>query len=258
MPERAWRGLARELDRWEAQGRACRFWWRDDDASEVSPRLERLVALSRSAAAPLLLSVIPSPHAATIFPAIADAPIGVAQHGVDHHNRLRLGGHAQFRPSEPTSQVIGELLRAAVDLRGHPQTLPIYVAPWNRLSANLLEALPAAGFEMVSAFGGPVRAYPGLTRVDAHVDLFRWAPAPAFRGPVLCLSALRLALRRRRLARTWSEPVGILTHHLRLEAEAWDFLETLLPRLSAAPGAAWLAPAELAGLAISRDSVGTS
>lgn len=249
MPEQAWRRLGLELARWEALGRACRLWWRDDDATEVTPPLERLVALSRAARAPLLLSVIPSPTAAEILPLIAGAPIGVAQHGVDHHNRLRLPRHAQFRAREPASWVAGELLRAGAHLRGRPGVLPIYVAPWNRLSANLLAALPAAGFEVVSAFGGPVRAYPGLVRVDAHLDLFRWAPAPAFRGVVLCLHTLRLALRRRRLAQAWGEPVGVLTHHLRLEAEAWDFLETLIPRLSAAPAVTWLRPADLAGLA---------
>ena len=248
MPEQAWRSLARELDRWEALGRACRLWWRDDDATEVTPQLRRLVDLSRAAAAPLLLSVVPSPTAAGIFPLIAGAPIGVAQHGVDHHNRLRLPRHAQFRAREPAAWVAGELLRAAADLRGRPRVLPIYVAPWNRLSANLLEALPVAGFEAVSAFGGPLRAYRGLVRIDTHVDLFRWAPVPAFRGVVLCLLSLRLALRRRRLARTWSEPVGLLTHHLRLDAEASRFLETLLPRLSAAPAVSFLRPEELPGL----------
>ncbi|WP_421934989.1 hypothetical protein [Phenylobacterium sp.] len=248
MPERAWRRLDQELLRWEALGRACPLWWRDDDATEVTLQLERLVALSRAAQAPLLLSVIPSPTAAEIFPLIAEAPIGVAQHGVDHHNRLRLPRHAQFKASEPASWVAGELFRAGASLRGHRRVLPIYVAPWNRLSANLVAALPAAGFEAVSAFGGPVRAYPGLVRIDTHVDLFRWAPAPAFRGVVLCLHTLRLALRRRRLARAWSEPVGLLTHHLRLEAEAWDFLQALLPRLSAAPGVSWLGPEDLPGL----------
>ena len=41
-----WDRLSIELDAWSAAGRAAEFWWRDDDAIDTTPALDRLLSLS--------------------------------------------------------------------------------------------------------------------------------------------------------------------------------------------------------------------
>src|SRR5215470_6504094 len=82
-----WSDFTAELDRWAAAGLPATFWWRDDDAVDVSPALERLLDLSRDRAAPLALAVIP----ATARPALAvrlapEVAATVMQHGFAHRN----------------------------------------------------------------------------------------------------------------------------------------------------------------------------
>ncbi|HEY9056564.1 MAG TPA: hypothetical protein VIN77_05390, partial [Aurantimonas sp.] len=53
--------LLRELDQWTADGRTVALWWRDDDATQPTPALARLVAAAQRHRAPLALAVVPSP-----------------------------------------------------------------------------------------------------------------------------------------------------------------------------------------------------
>ena len=54
-----WPDLTRELDAWAEDGRTATFWWRDDDAVEVTPALEKLLQTADDAETPLSLAVIP-------------------------------------------------------------------------------------------------------------------------------------------------------------------------------------------------------
>jgi hypothetical protein len=51
--------LTAELDLWSAAERPATLWWRDDDAAEVTPALERLLALADATGVPLALAVVP-------------------------------------------------------------------------------------------------------------------------------------------------------------------------------------------------------
>ena len=61
----SWSALDEELARWRDTERAADFWWRDDDATALTPALERLLALSRRSDVPLALAVIPLAAART-------------------------------------------------------------------------------------------------------------------------------------------------------------------------------------------------
>ena len=63
-----WQDLADEAARWQEAGRTADLWWRDDDAADAGPELDRLLAIQRDTGAPLALAVVP----ARATPALAD------------------------------------------------------------------------------------------------------------------------------------------------------------------------------------------
>ena len=54
-----WTPLQSELQRWRADGLALPLWWRDDDATSVTPQLDHLSTLSQQLHLPVHLAVIP-------------------------------------------------------------------------------------------------------------------------------------------------------------------------------------------------------
>ena len=55
-----WQALHEELDRWAQAGRTATFWWRDDDAVDVTPALERLLTQAADHGLTIGLAVIPA------------------------------------------------------------------------------------------------------------------------------------------------------------------------------------------------------
>jgi hypothetical protein len=56
----------------------------------------------------------------------------------------------------------------------------------------------------------------------------RWRGGPRFAGREQLLGKLTTLLALRRRQDLWSEPIGLLTHHLVHDEEAWRFLDELL------------------------------
>lgn len=54
-----WGELTAELDAWHRDGQCAHLWWRDDDATRVTPALVRLLDLSARHGIPVALAVIP-------------------------------------------------------------------------------------------------------------------------------------------------------------------------------------------------------
>ena len=221
----AWALVEAELGRWAKAGKRPQFWWRDDDAGALTAALERLVACAATAAAPLSMAVIPDHAEAGLALYLNERPwISVLQHGVDHRNDCLSGQPSQFADQVPPAAVSRRLVRGWARLAMFDSRLPVYVPPWNALSRNVISALPAAGLRAVSAWNGPT----GPDRLDVHLDLMRWRPAPRFAGEARFLSRLRRALKVRRLAGQWDEPIGLLTHHLDHDEASWRFLNAFL------------------------------
>jgi hypothetical protein len=249
-----WDDLARELDAWGALGRTATFWWRDDDATNATPALDRLLELGAAHEVPLVLAVIPAEAVETLAASLASFPLATpVQHGYAHRNHALPGGKAgELGGERPCAAILAELADGwkRLDRLFGALAEPFLVPPWNRIEPSLLSSLPEIGFRLVSTFGPRVAASPspGLAQVNAHLDIIDWRRDRHFVGEEKALGRLveHLAARREGSADS-AEPTGLLTHHLGHDEGCWGFLELLLRRTAAHPAASWLAaPALLA------------
>jgi hypothetical protein len=242
----AWARLAAELDRWP-HGTAT-LWWRDDDAGRASPAFDRLLALASAQRVPLALAVVPAWLEEAVAAQIRSAPGGVhvLQHGYAHRNHEPPGpGGTRGKPAElgsarPPDVATAELgagwarLAALVPTRLQAALVP----PWNRIDPAVRDALPDAGYRLLSTFG-PRTGLPAGARlrvVNAHVDPIEWRMNKRFGGAARTLDELTIHLADRRLGRVDAqEPTGLLTHHADLTPVAWTCLDELFGRLRAHP-----------------------
>jgi hypothetical protein len=228
-PERL---LAAALD---ALDRPVTFWWRDDDAGRDDPRLRRLLALARARDLPLALAAVPAWLEQAAADAISAAPqTTVLQHGIAHADHARpgekkveLGGLARIDALEPGLTAGRERLRD----RFGGRFLPVLVPPWNRIADVLVPRLLRLGFAGLSRFGEP-HPPPGLCEVNARVDLVLWHEG---RRP-MTLEEIVAALAQS-LDPPPSSPLGILSHHLVMEEDAFLALDRALAVLQDHPTA---------------------
>lgn len=235
----SWADLSDEAARWSQAGRTADLWWRDDDATDVSPALERLLAIHRDAGAPVSLAVVPAKATQALADRLAGEPgVDVLQHGYAHVNhaagndkKIELGAE------RPAMLVLGELGtgRMALERLFGARPLPVLVPPWNRIAPVLVPTLPEIGFGGLSTFGARRRTHPvkGLLEVNTHVDLIDWKGSRGFVGEAAALDALVAALAHARLS---GEPVGVLSHHLAMDGRAWDFLRSMWLKALKMPG----------------------
>ncbi len=248
--------LQRELDRWGQAGRQATWWWRDDDAAEPSPALDRLLQLGHDI--PLALAVVPLSTGEALAARLRRADrVTVLQHGYGHQNyagakekKIELG------PQRPGQIVIGELATGKLRLESlfGAKALPVLVPPWNRIAPALVPILPELGYRGLSQFGPRPRrmALRGLLQSNCHVDLMDWQ-SRSFIGESVAISALVKHLALRYAGATTqpdlaSEPSGLMSHHAAHDKPAWAFLERLLAVLVAHKSARVLAADEVFAL----------
>jgi hypothetical protein len=207
------------------------FWWRDDDAAQLTPALERLLAFD----VPIALAVIPLNATPGLFKQLRNN-IMVLQHGTDHVNRAAPGEKkTEFPAAEPDERALERLAAAARRLRAMAgaRALPVLVPPWNRIRETLAGALPRAGFTGLSR-DGKAKALAGLAQVNTHIDIVAWHEGRRFIGEAQALASALELLKS-------ESTVGWLTHHAVHDAQAWRFLE----RLARVEGVRWASAAEL-------------
>jgi hypothetical protein len=219
----------------ECARRRPQFWWRDDDATAVTPALKKLIELPGNV--PLALAVVPEGAQPELF-RLLPRRASVIQHGTDHRNRAGPGEKkTEYPAAEPAEAATARIAAGFRRLRalGGERFVPVLAPPWNRLRPDLLQMLPAIGIRGVSAYGARASAepVPGLRQVNTHVDIVDWGQGKRFVG-----EAQALAKAVKHLA--GEEPVGWLTHHAVHDAAAWDFLE----RLFTLRDIRWLSAAE--------------
>lgn len=246
-----WSALDRELDRWQAARRRASFWWRDDDATDASATLARLLALAGRHGLPIGLAVVPAGATAELAAAVAGRPrVAVLQHGFAHRNhapedekKCELGAH------RPAAAVIAELRqgrRLLQRLFGR-RLRPVLVPPWNRIDAGVVRRLPAQGFAGLSTFQPrpAPEAAAGLRQVNCHIEIMDWR-ARRFIGQPAALDFAVGHLAARREGRADArEPTGLMTHHLAHDEAAWRFLERFLAATARHSAARWLSPAQV-------------
>ncbi len=251
-----WSDLTQELDAWAADGRRATLWWRDDDAAEPGAALERLLALAVTHDLPLALAVIPARATKALAQRLAEAEgVTLLQHGYAHRNHAPAGEKkVELGPERLAVEVLEELAHGRIlmtELFG-PGWFPVLVPPWNRIADNLTPALTGLGYSGLSAYGPrrAVQAAPGLTQINCHADIMRWAAPRGFVGEAEALDLLTGHLGARRAERAdVDEPTGLLTHHLAHDAACWAFLDALIARLTDHPAVRFVAAAEAFGTA---------
>lgn len=254
----AWQELDEELARWVGLGRSATLWWRDDDAVDATPALDRLLAMRARHDVGLGLAVIPERATDALAKRLAeDGATAVLQHGYAHQNHAAAGEKkTELGPHRPAMLVLGELGTGWVALERlfGARALPVMVPPWNRIAPALVPTLPEIGLRGLSTFGPRKRVEPvrGLRQVNTHLDPIDWHGGRGFVGEEAAITSLIRSLAIRRQAGLESgmgeEPTGLLTHHLVQDEAVWAFIDRLIARLRAHSGIRILAPREVFGL----------
>ncbi|MEX2454239.1 MAG: hypothetical protein WD470_06020, partial [Rhodospirillaceae bacterium] len=190
----AWDRLTAELDAWAAAGLTTALWWRDDDAADATPALDRLLALRRDAGAPLALAVVPATAAAALARALAgERDIDILQHGFAHRNHRPAG---EKKAELGAERGLWDIAREIADGRGRLDALfgdgrwlEVMVPPWNRIDPAVAALLPGLGFHGLTGFGPRAvpETVPGLVAVNTHVDIVDWRTTRGFAGDDACI-----------------------------------------------------------------------
>ena len=228
-----WRPLADEIARWRERGLALRLWLRDDDASQPTPALERLIAVSRRHERPLLLAVIPARAGPALAARLAHEHLILpCQHGFAHVNHAPAGEKkSELGAHRPLDMVLAELAAGRDRMRTlfGARTAPILVPPWNRIAPALVDALPQLGFAALSCFGPAVSRPPPLQIINCDLDIINWRGGRVSFPPAELTRQLvaQLADARGR----GGASVGVLLHHLIHDENAWIWLDGLCAQL---------------------------
>jgi predicted deacetylase len=216
-----WTPLRSALREARGQGRALRFWWRDDDAIAPTPALERLEGIAQAANVPVHIAVIP----ATATPELAEVSIASkvlvpVVHGWAHADTSAPEAKkSEFERNR--SEAAGEtaLGLARMQKLFGAALVPMFVPPWNRISEGLVAQLAAQGYRGLSTFGPRgVEILHGLHLVNTHVDPIFWRGNRGLADTSWLIETAAAHLRSGS-----SEPLGLLTHHLVHTDDIWAF-----------------------------------
>lgn len=239
-----WKALQAELDCWTQAGRIATFWWRDDDASDVTPALERLLGLHGRVKIPLTVAVIPKLATRDLAARLNGLhQIAVVQHGWAHLNHAAPDEKkSEFPATRPLQQRLDDLRAGEEALRDlFPERRRVLVPPWNRI-AEMSGDIATLGFIALSGFKLRQQPYaaPELVQINTHIDPVDWRGGDGTSG---CRAALTTTTQLLHLLRTNAAPqqaLGLLTHHGRHEDDDWDFISRFLEQIGTHPAARWV------------------
>lgn len=236
------------LERASARSTLIKLWWRDDDAIDATPALDRLLDIAGRYKLPLAIAVVPKQATEALAGRLNQEPlVSVLQHGWRHRNHSPDDRKkAEFGEHRPLEEMVGELTQGFDRLLAllPEQFLPALVPPWNRVCAAVREAQSSVGLLGLSTFG-PAET-DGAHRVNTHVDIIDWTTR-GLKQPDTIYGLLCDEVERR-LAGS-HEPIGILTHHLVHQDDSWGFLDELFGLLRSHPTVRWPPTSELFHLA---------
>ncbi|GAA6191545.1 polysaccharide deacetylase family protein [Phaeobacter sp. NW0010-22] len=245
-----WAPLDQELAHWHSAGMVLPIWWRDDDAIEPTPELNRLSELSVALGLPVHIAVIPAtatPELATYF-ATRPHLIPVV-HGWAHQNHAPTDQKkAEVGAHRPAPAVLDEIKRGTTRMRElfGLALRPMFVPPWNRIAPEVRDGLPQLGFKILSTATPRKQenAAPGLEQVNTHLDPIHWRDTRSLVPATRLIEQTVQLLKDRREGRAdASEPFGLLTHHLVHDEQIWTFTRDFVTRLMAGPIQVWIMPA---------------
>jgi len=240
--------LRDELQEWRADGRTASLWLRDDDAVAPTPALDRLIGLARDHAVPVALAIIPVSTGPDLAHRLAqETLIHPVVHGWSHANhappsekKQELGDH------RPRQAVKDDLTRGLARLSEfyRDRLTSLLVPPWNRIDPALLDDLPMLGYTGLSAFGHKLASTEHLTVVNTHIDIVDSRAGNRCRDHGVLIADLARELAEARAA-GGAAPVGVLSHHLVSDDDAFRFLSDLFDVTARIGAVRWRTPAEL-------------
>ncbi len=244
-----WSPLDAELALWREGDLTLPLWWRDDDATTLTPQLDRLTDLSQRLGLPVHLAVIPRDADAKLAGYVEQHPALIpVVHGWAHQNHAPEGEKkSEFRAHRPLDAVVADAkagLTRMTEMFGD-RLRPMFVPPWNRIGDETVAQLPALGFRILSTATPrkAAMAAPGLEQINTHLDPIDWRGTRGLVAPdVLILQVVDFLKDRRNGRADNAEPFGVLTHHLVHDPNIWAFTEALLTKLLDGPAQAWTAP----------------
>lgn len=237
--------LIEEFAMWIAENRQIRLFLRDDDAISDTPALRKLSDMCAHYSAPLLLAAIPKFADKSLAKLIGKVPLLTpAVHGYAHVSHSPMDHkpceHDRFRPLET---VVEEMVTARETLSAlfDRNLSGLLVPPWNRIHDEVLPHITQSGFAGISAHGWMKDAM-RAPMVNVHMDIMHWSGGVVGRDREWIYRELAENLATARKS-DW-QPVGILTHHLVHDDQAWDSLEAIL-EVAEIHRAKWIAADDL-------------
>lgn len=226
--------LRARLDAARDAGVTIDLWWRDDDAIAPSDALDTVLATADRFDVPIALAVIPEPATPELGTRLetASGDVTVLQHGFAHRNYAPQGEKAsELGIHRPAGLVLDELLhgrRKLETLFGH-RFLPVLTPPWNRICDEVALRRDEIGLTGLSTFAVMHADDPDC--VNTHIDVIDWKGGRRFAGHAKMTAIVTEEIDQRIKptgGRTGREPLGLLTHHLDHDDDAWAFLDTFL------------------------------
>lgn len=218
--------LEAEIGRWREAGLTPRLWWRDDDAVDVTPALDRLTRLTGDSGIAVLLAVIPAFASDALANHVAlYRNLDPCVHGWAHENHEPAGvKRAELGMARPLDEVVSDIARGTERLQVlfGAHLMPVLVPPWNRMREDLAPRLEEAGIEAFSTFTHRLIA-PAM-QANTHVDVMDWTSRNGKPAEAL-LAELAVALATARAGGGYE--VGVLTHHVVHDEAAWQACEAI-------------------------------
>lgn len=225
-----WTPVREEFVKWRRHNLTLPIWWRDDDATEPSKKLDRLLWQSEHFGVPIHLAVIPRDASDDLAQLVAERDVLVpVVHGWAHTNHQPLlDRKCEFGDARPVEVRRGEAeqgLSRLNELMGD-KLAKMFVPPWNRVPPEFLPELKSLGYSSFSTCNprAATEAVPGLEQINTHIDPLYWRPAKKMSHPELIIQKTTNLLKQRRQGKIDNtEPLGLLTHHKAHGPRVWDF-----------------------------------
>jgi hypothetical protein len=209
-------------------------FFRADDIAAPGTPFTRLLEVFSFHQAPLCLAVVPAWLTLARWQAIEGIGKNTArlwcwhQHGWRHVNHEIEGKKQEFGPRRTLADLAYDIRRGRQRLQNlmGNSFYPVFTPPWNRCGQEALTVLKNLGYRGVSrSRGSRPLAPPGLASFDVNVDLHTRKEGSSKAGWDKLFNELYQAIS--------SGCCGIMIHHQRMNAAAFDFLAILLKALKA-------------------------
>jgi len=210
------------------------IFFRNDDVAVPGKQFVQLMELFYQLHVPLNLAIVPAWLTAVRWLSILSQRHSAAdlwcwhQHGWRHKNHEIGGEKQEFGPGRSAAAIKQDLSlgrRRLVDIIGE-RYFPVFTPPWNRCDARTLRLLKKQGYVAVSRSQNPkLSMLKGLPDFGVNVDLHTRKERTSASGWINFFAELKKGIS--------SGLCGIMIHHNRMNAAAFDFLEALLKILVA-------------------------